>query len=125
LRPTKVRYRRISQTVWIGPKTGSPGRMTSLTIRLAITVSKFTRRLFLFASPRTTVQGYKHTSVQGHVHLFGLCACGHGTHAYGPTCSLSISPSVDLLCMLFLFIVYIQIHTHLKWGGYEWKIIIH
>jgi hypothetical protein len=25
---------------------------------------------------------------------------------------------LTLLCLLFLSIVYIQIHTHLKWGGY-------
>jgi hypothetical protein len=29
------------------------------------------------------------------------------------------------ICLLSLSIVHIQIHTHLKWGGYEKKIIIH
>jgi hypothetical protein len=33
--------------------------------------------------------------------------------------------SVRELCMLFLSIVHIQIHIHLKWRGYGWKIIIH
>jgi hypothetical protein len=27
--------------------------------------------------------------------------------------------------LLFLSTIHIQIHTHLKWGGYGYKIIIH